>query len=1074
MSDVRAWLEKQGLGQYAEAFAANDVDMSLLPKLTADDVRDIGVASVGHRRRLLEAIAALAVEGSQEVAASQSGRLPPSSKSNPGTSAERRQITVMFCDLVGSTALSEALDPEDLREVMAAYQNAAGAVITRYDGHVAQYLGDGLMTYFGWPTAHEDDAERAVRAGLEIVEAAKTVAALSPLQVRVGVATGPVVVGETGAGDASVPKHAVGETPNLAARLQGLAKPDEIVIGPSTRRLIAGTFDLEDRGEAALKGIALPVPTWRVVRVGQREGRFSARVSQLTPFVGRQSEIAMLLERWQQASEGQGQVVLLYGEAGIGKSRSLRELSERVTGVRHRRMHFQCSPYHTSAAFHPLIAEVERQAGFDVADCPAERLNKLQAYVRGLHMPPPDITTALFAQLLSIETDSPDLRLDIPPHLQRPAMIEALGAQAVRLSQAEPVLALFEDVHWIDPSSLETLDIMARTAAQHRVLLVITCRPEFAHRWTEFDHVGVLTLNRLGHIQAGKLIAKMSDNGNIPAALVDQIVAKTDGVPLFLEELTKSVIEKRSAADADGGDGAHYDGLQIVIPSTLQDSLMARLDRLDTDDKRRLQVAAVIGRDFPGALLSAVLNEDDSTTRLRLGALAASGFLVENALAPQAQYSFKHALIRDAAYDSLLRQQRRKWHQSVLTEMATWPDASQQASVLARHAIEAGDWEGAVEHGWLAGRLAFAQGANTEAAEAFGLAMDAAAQLPEGRDRTLKEIDLALDLQPVLFALGRHDLWPGQVEGAEEKAEALQETERLALARNFLITFNWVIGNYQRGIEYGEWCVAVPKTEENFSRHIASHFLLGLCYHASGDHARALWAEKYVIDNLHGDAELGMHTVSGVVSSFARGYLADTLASLGEFDEGRQLAEKGVMLGARVQHPFSIVVPRWGLGMLAFREGRFEEAVQHLETGLRVAEEGAVYPALSLILSALAAAYARLGQAERAVATADRALDADVFGVAYGGHGIVPVLASEAFLKAGARERAEDAARQGLELCRTRGEHGHEGWAHLALARALIAGGDESNANEHLLQAREIAKRHGLNPLVSACQNPTG
>jgi class 3 adenylate cyclase/predicted ATPase len=673
MSDIASWLEENGLGAYAERFTAERIDHDILPQLTDEALTALGLP-LGDRLRLLGAIKDLEA-------------LPA-----PRQEAERRQITVMFCDLVGSTALSEKLDPEDLRTLMQNYQQAAGAVIERYGGHVAQYLGDGLMTYFGWPQAHEDDAERAVRASLDIVEAINAM----DLAVRVGIATGPVVVGETGAGDASVPKLAVGETPNLASRLQGLAGADEIIIGHSTRRLVAGTFELEDLGGQTLKGIVEPVPAHRVIGIADTEGRFEARTPHMTPFVGREAEMAMVMSRWEQTKTGEGQVLLISGEPGIGKSRITQTLRERMSDEPHTRLRYQCSPYHTNSALHPVIEQLERAANFQRADTAKQKLDKLERLFLGGEQP-----HALMASLLSLPTDRyPALAMS--PQKQKEETLRVLAEQVLWLASKQPVLLIFEDVHWMDPTSQELLDLIVPMVTDHEVLVVIAFRPEYEPPWLGQGHVTPLALQRLGKSDAAAMVASVSDRA-LSDDILEQIVAKTDGVPLFLEELTKTVQES-------GTETAN------AIPETLQDSLMARLDRL-SPVKEIAQIGACIGREFSHELLVAVSPIGDNELGDALQQLVNSELVFRRGTGANATYTFKHALMQDAAYKGLLKAQRRHLHQSIAAAYETlFPSMVETApEVLARHHENAGFDDKAADLWMHAGGLNLANSALIEA-----------------------------------------------------------------------------------------------------------------------------------------------------------------------------------------------------------------------------------------------------------------------------------------------------------------------------------------------------------------------
>ncbi len=523
MTDVRQWLEELGLSQYAAAFEENEIDLDLVCDLDDAALKDLGVAVMGHRVRLARAIAVLATPSEDANIAAAGPEAPTGFVSRE---ADRRQITVMFCDLVGSTALSETLDPEELRELMAAYQKAAGQVIDRYDGHVAQYLGDGIMAYFGWPHAHEDDAQRAVRAGLDIVTAVDALDTQVDLSVRVGMATGPVVVGATGAGDASVPQAAVGETPNLAARIQGIAAPQTVAIGDQTRRLLGGVFELESLGMQTIKGLAMPVEVFRVVSIAARASRFEAlSVSGLTPFVGRESEVAMLLDRWAQAKEGEGQVVLLEGEPGIGKSRINQVLRGQVAQESHHRLRYQCSPYHINSAFYPIIRQFDHAAGIGSDDTPDQKLDKIEAILK-LSTDNVDAVAALFAKLLSLHSDRYP-QLDLSPDEQKDKIVETFVNQVDGMARTRPVLMILEDAHWVDPTTLDVFSNVIEQIAERPVLLVITFRPEFEPPWPAGGNVTAHTLTRLSRRLGADIVAKITGGKALPDEVQDQIIANS-------------------------------------------------------------------------------------------------------------------------------------------------------------------------------------------------------------------------------------------------------------------------------------------------------------------------------------------------------------------------------------------------------------------------------------------------------------------------------------------------------------------------------------------------------------------
>ena len=535
MQQIADWLEKLGLSEYADRFAENRIDFSVLRDLTDQDLKDIGVV-LGDRRKILRAISELA--GASPATAQVHAVIEP----KPQDSAERRQVTVMFSDLVGSTALSARMDPEDLREVIRRYQKCVAETVQRFGGFVAKYMGDGVLIYFGYPQAHEDDAERAVRAGLELVAAVGGLKTHAPLQTRVGIATGLVVVGDLIGSGASQEQAIVGETPNLAARLQGIAEPNSVVIAESTRRLLGNLFEFEDLGPQDLKGIAGPARAWAALRASSAEGRFEAmHATGLTELVGREEELELLLRRWSKAKTGEGQVVLLSGEPGIGKSRLTAALLERLAAEPHTRLRYFCSPQHTDSALYPIISQMERAAGFAHDDTAQAKLDKLDALLAQSSTPRQD--AALLAEMLSLPNDGRYPSLELAAQQRRQKTLEALTAQLEALSRSNPVLMIFEDVHWIDPTSLE---VLGRTVDRLRtlgVLLIVTYRPEFEPPWIGRPYVTALNLNRLGEREIAAMIDSVTGNKSLPESIRQDIIERTDGIPLFVEEMTKAVVE---------------------------------------------------------------------------------------------------------------------------------------------------------------------------------------------------------------------------------------------------------------------------------------------------------------------------------------------------------------------------------------------------------------------------------------------------------------------------------------------------------------------------------------------------
>jgi class 3 adenylate cyclase/tetratricopeptide (TPR) repeat protein len=751
--DVTDWLQSLGLEQYLASFRENEIDDKVLSTLTSEDLKDLGVTAVGHRRRLLDAIAALQATSLAEGPAATSGVGASFPGDRPGSApegAERRQLTVMFCDLVGSTALSARLDPEDLRDVIGAYHSCVADTVGKFDGFVAKYMGDGVLVYFGYPQAHEDDAERAVRAGLALIDAVGGLAdaAAEKLQIRIGIGTGPVIVAR---GDAK--EHGVvGETPNLAARLQAIAEPNAVVIATNTRRLIGDLFECRELGVVEAKGFAEPVPAWQVLRESTVESRFEAlRPGPLTALVGREEEVELLLRRWRQAKGGEGHVVLFSGEPGIGKSRLTRAIQEGLGNERHTRLLYFCSPHHQASALHPFISQLQRAAGFERDDAADLKLYKLETL---LAQSSKDAArdAGLLAELLSIPTgDRYPPRPALGPQKRKEETLAALLAQLDGLAGRRPVLMIFEDAHWIDPTSLELLERTVDRVPRLPVLLIVTARPEFAPSWTSRPHFTMHPLNRLRRREGLVMIGRLAGGRALPKEVADQIITRTDGVPLFLEEMTKAILES-GVLRSEGRRYVLTAPLpSLPVPITLHDSLMARLDRL-LSARRIAEVGAAIGREFSHELIAAVSEWPESDLNDALEQLVDSELVYRRGTPPDAIYTFKHALVQDAAYSTLLRGARQQLHARIAKALAErFPEvAVTQPELLAHHCAEGKLFAEAMDHWQAAGVQALSRAAMIEAAAHFGNAVALVSRLVPGVDRDRREVTLQTSLAHAL------------------------------------------------------------------------------------------------------------------------------------------------------------------------------------------------------------------------------------------------------------------------------------------------------------------------------------
>jgi class 3 adenylate cyclase len=696
--DLGGWLRSLGLEQYEAAFRENAIDETVLHDLTEDHLREIGIP-LGARLKLLKAIAALGTRAESTRPSTDAVSPGP-----PVDAAERRQVTVMFSDLVGSTALAARMDPEDLREVISAYQKCVAETVRRFDGFVAKYLGDGVLVYFGYPQAHEDDAERAVRAGLELIAAVAGLKTHASLQSRVGIATGLVVVGDLiGSGDTQE-RGIVGETPNLAARLQGLAEPGSIVIAGSTKKLIGNLFECRDIGTVAVKGYSAPIQAWQVLAVSQVESRFEAlRSRELTPLVGRDEELELLLRRWRQAKDGDGRVVQLSGEPGIGKSRLVAAFEELISAEPHTRLQYFFSPYHQNSALYPVISQLGHAAGFHRDDAAPARFNKLEALLGQTATTAQD--AALIADLLSLSADDRYPPLELTPQQRKDKTFAALLRQIKALARERPVVMVFEDAHWSDPTSRELLDLIIDRIQRLPVLLFVTFRPDFESPWTGSSQVMTLNLSRLNQRDGTVLVKRMVGNQTVPDDVINDIVERTDGVPLFLEELTKATFESGVPAQEIA---SAVRATKLAVPETLRASLMARLDRLGTTAKQTAQVGGAIGREFTYELLVVAAERPEKELQAALDHLVGAGLIFQRGALPQGSYLFKHALVQEAAYSTLLRAPRQGLHARIALALEEkFADAVEmQPEVVAHHFAEAGRFDKAVAYWLKAGRRA--------------------------------------------------------------------------------------------------------------------------------------------------------------------------------------------------------------------------------------------------------------------------------------------------------------------------------------------------------------------------------
>jgi class 3 adenylate cyclase/predicted ATPase len=907
----------------------------------------------------------------------------------PSPDAERRQLTVLFCDLVDSTALSSQLDAEDYREVVRAYQQTCAEVIARYDGHIAQYLGDGLLVYFGYPQAHEDDAQRAVRAGLGMIDAMAQLnghltqergarQAVS-LQVRVGIHTGLVVVGDVGGGSRQE-QLALGETPNLAARLQGLAAPDTVVVSPATFRLVRGYFTAQELGAHRLKGVTAPVQVYRLLGESAAQSRLDITgPSGLTPLVGRESEVLLLTERWAHSRDGRGQVVLLSGEAGIGKSRLVEVLREHASGQGATPMVFRCSPYHQQSALYPVIEHLQRLLHWDRTAAPEARLESLEQALQRSRLPLEEVTP-LFAALLSLPHPAHYPPLNLAPQRQRQKTHDALIAWLLEQTEQQPVLVVWEDLHWADPSTLEILGLVLDQVPTARIFVLLTCRPEFQPSWTSRSHLSQVTLSRLGSPQVQAMINSLTGGKTLPAVVVEQVVAKTDGVPLFVEELVKMILE--SGLVREEGNQYRLSGPlpPLAIPSTLHDSLMARLDRLATV-KEVAQLGATIGRTFAYELLQAVSPLDEATLQQGLRQLVDAELVYQRGTPPLATYLFKHALIQEAAYQSLLRSTRQQFHQRIaqVLEVQFPMLVETQPELVAQHYTAAGFAEQAVPYWQRASQQASDRSADLEAISHLTTGIELLKTLPETPEHTQQALMLHIALGAAL-QMAKGQAAP-EVEHAYTQARALcqQVGETPELVPVLLGLWRFYIGRPQlhTARELGETLLRLAQHANDPALAVVSHYALGVAWFflgalpAARTHLEAGIA-RYT-SNQRRDPTFRMGQDPGVS---CRVHAARTLWLLGYPEQALARLHEALALAHELAHPYSLAWARC-VAAFVFQFCRDVPAVhEHAEAAVALATEQDFPQWAAYGMSVRGWALAMQGQGEEGLAQVHRGIAA--------------------------------------------------------------------------------------------------
>ncbi len=1042
MMDVPSWLARLGLSRYAQLFSENHIDESLLRDLSVDDLKELGIASLGHRKRLLEAIAGLDTQPwatlSRELA-------------QPG-GAERRQLTVMFVDLVDSTALAARLDPEDMSEVLHVYQKTVAGEINRFEGYVAKLMGDGTLAYFGWPRTHEDEAERAVRAALKIVFLIGRLVtpANTALAARAGIATGMVVVGEIIGEGAAREETAVGETLSLAARLQALAPPGGVLIAEATRRLLGGLFALAPLGQVQIKGFEKTLPAWRVLGEATLRGRFEAHLGgALAPMVGREKEQALLLQRWEDACGGEGQAFVLVGEAGIGKSRLLRGLRDAISAEEYVEIHWQCSPFHWGTPLQPV----------------------LQDFAHG----PPDVTVAaleqqfaesgvdaaegvpLLAAVLGIAPVSRYPMSELSPEAQRSSLLSVLLQHLLGLAARRPLLVVLEDAHWADASTLELVRLLSDRMASSAILMVITSRPEGLPPMPNPPHLTRLMLGRLGRAAVAAMIASTVSGGQAETPLLDTILSRTDGVPLFVEELSKALVERGSAL-------VHADGT-LDVPASLHDTLMARLDRLP-GQKEVAQIAACIGREFDHRLLAAIVDKPETDLCRGLEQLCEAELLFRRGTPPEASYSFKHALVRDAAYESLLKSRRRTIHARLLAAIEN-DGVPAAAEETAQHAAAAGLWAKALHYYGLAGKVALDRAANTEGLALIAKAIEAGGHVADDMHAQAAMIDLRRARGWAYLTMGDTPRVMTELRDAETSAARFglgQLTCELCAQRAHVETIFG--GTMRRALRYGRDAARIAAKLEDRELSSVARFVQGLSFLFAGEYRSAV-AELMV------DAEVYLHGLrmaavgsSGTLAVDGLAVLGDALGQLGLWEEALARGAEAQTVAADTGIPWDMQVANYHLArtLLARRDAR--SALPLITWDIDFGERCGLPMVVQWHHALLGHAYMLDGRHDEAIDLLDRAI-AGCTEMQLRWTSTYGLLIKAETLHAAGRAGAAVPAAEALSLARKHGYRAFEAGARRVLAlcaRRL----DLAASLRHLAAARAIAVARGMTPELQA------
>ncbi|MCP5065294.1 MAG: AAA family ATPase [bacterium] len=1062
---AKAYLEEQGRVSLRALSREFELDEESLADLV-EELVDVQQVAARESKVLswVGSASATSGEGTPMAAARPSAE----AVARPSTGAERRQLTVMFCDLVDSTDLSQRLDVEDLRNIVRAYHESASRVVEDYEGHVAQYLGDGLLIYFGYPQAREDAAERAVRAGREILTALVRLNGTLDsqhrirLSVRIGIHTGPVVVGEMGGG-AKSETLALGDTTNIAARLQAIAEADTVVVSGATLRLVRGKFSTKDLGTPELKGITEPIHAYSVLRSSRIHGQLDVDPRKLTPLVGRDQELGLLLERWEKVEEGEGQAVFLSGEAGLGKTRLFRAFRERMADTPHGWLECRCSPYTQRTAFQPVIDLLEQEMGFQSGDDPETKLARLEEGVAAAGLSVAE-ALPLLAPLLSLSLPDGVASVEFSRELQRKKTIEALVACVFGLAESQPLVLLVEDLHWCDASTLELLGWFLEQNATAKVLTLMSFRPDFEPPWPVRSHITPLAVKRLSRRQATNLVGRMTRDVPLPIAVIERVVERADGVPLFVEELTKMVLESGLVEERESRYELTGSIAELAVPATLQDSLMARLDRLD-DGKEVAQLGAVLGREFNFELLRSVWLDEEYRLRAGLVQLVDAELLFQRGAPPAAEFTFKHALIQETAYQSLLRSDRQQFHARIARVLEEqFPERVRlEPEVIAWHCDQAGLAEKAIANYQRAGEQARERTANEEAVGHIRRALELLTTLPESPQRDRVEIGLQMEIAvPLGVARGfAHLECQAAYQRAYELAERTGDAPELPRALVGLSMTHYIRGELATSRDLAERALAAAEPRGDTSSLAYAHESVGQSLYWEGELSRALhhFEQAILLDDGSDRVSLATPGIDWEPCVVSRSHAAHCHWVLGRPDRARALSLEAVTVAEGRKQVMSHAIAFHFASLINALRGEYALTLQSTEEHIALCERLGFPVYVGLGRTYRGWARAHLGEADEGIAEMQRGIVevAGTGGKIGAGEGMS--MFGEVLLSVGRGEEARGALGIGSSLSEQNGEHLWDVELRRLQAEILLDVDDASTEAEGLFQeALEIAR----------------